>query len=47
MLIFLKTTNVLRHVLMNTKAFDLREALERNEDSSEKIKIIEMQKFQD
>lgn len=41
-LIFLKTTNVLRRMLMNTKSFDLREALERNEDITERIKIIEM-----
>lgn len=47
MLIFLKTTNILRHMLTNTKSFDLREALERNEDITERIKIIEMQEFPD
>lgn len=29
-------------MLMNTKSFDLREALERNEDITERIKIIEI-----
>lgn len=47
MLICQKTTDVLSCTFMNSKSFDLREALKRKERHCRKVEIIEMQKFQD